>query len=114
MVSRYPIRLAICVAALAASCGSLQAGAWQEFRRLVPVAQSCVARHPGQFPKLESNLRQYGHRLAEADAMAALNPAMADQLIAKPLGRLKEELSRCDAAEGPAPRTAKRRRRNMR
>lgn len=66
---------------------------------------ACLGGHPGQCPKLEANIRQYAHRLAEADAVAMLSPGLADQLVAKPLRELREELSRWsdrDRAARPA------------
>lgn len=81
----------------------VEAGNWAEFRSLVGRAQSCVARHPGQLPRLESNLRRYESRLGEADAFARLNPALADGLIARPLAQLREELAACAQLEARSP-----------
>lgn len=92
------MRTLLAIAALWLCCAPVLAGNWSEFRRLVPRARDCVQRHPGQHPKLEANVRKYQHRLAEADAIAAMSPALADQLIAKPLRELREELARCGSA----------------
>jgi hypothetical protein len=92
------MRTLFAIFALLLACAPVHAGNWTEFRRLIPRALDCVQRHPGQHPKLEANVRKYQHRLAEADAMAALSPALADQLIAKPLRELREELTRCASA----------------
>ena len=61
------------------------------------MAQRCVALHPERHPKLSANVQKYQSRLGEADMIAALNPRIADQMIAKPLRQLREELARCRA-----------------
>lgn len=101
------ILVLVLLSALAAS--PADAGNWQEFKRAVRDARACVARHPGQLPKLEAHMQKYQHRMAEADAIAMANPALADMLIAKPLRQLREDLAQCVALDGGRGRSTRRR-----